>query len=230
MLVKSPSASDHISHLDECFRVLERHNMKLNPTICSLGIRSGKFLGFFITRRGIEVTPEQIRAFKNLPRPQNLKDIQKLTGKVAALTRFISRSSDNCLPLFDLLKGNKKFEWNEKCAEAFEKLKFYLSSSPIHLMPKDKEVLYLYMVVSDHAMSLVLIREEENIQRPVYYVSKTLLDAETRYPIIEKLALTLITSARKLQPYFQCHTISVVTTFPLKLVLSKPELFGRLAK
>ncbi|KAL5580705.1 hypothetical protein UlMin_013147 [Ulmus minor] len=79
-------------------------------------------------------------------------------------------------------------------------------------------------------MSTVLIREEEGKQSPVYYVSKALLDAETQYSQLEKLALALIIAARKLRPYFQCHPITVLTSFPLKNILHKLELSGRLTK
>ena len=76
----------------------------------------------------------------------------------------------------------------------------------------------------------MLVREEEAKQFPVYYVSKSLLDVETRYTQLENLALALVTAARKLRPYFQCHPIAVLTTYPLKSILHKPELSGRLTK
>lgn len=108
MLVKSLKANDHIKHLKEYFEVLEKHNMKLNPVKCSFGVGFGKFLSFLVTKRGIKMTPKQIKAFKNLPLSKILKDIQKLTCRVATLNRFISQSSDKCLLFFNLLKGNKK--------------------------------------------------------------------------------------------------------------------------
>ena len=77
---------------------------------------------------------------------------------------------------------------------------------------------------------LFIVREDQGKQSPIYYVSKSLLDAETRYPQLEKLALALIMASRKLRPYFQCHPIVVVTAFPLRNILHKHELSGRLAK
>ena len=88
----------------------------------------------------------------------------------------------------------------------------------------------LYLAVSEHAVSGVLVREEGRKQYPIYYVSKSLLDAETRYSHLEKLALALIIAARKLRPYFQAHPVVVVTSFPIKLVLHKTEVSGSLAK
>ncbi|KAL5549326.1 hypothetical protein UlMin_004557 [Ulmus minor] len=122
------------------------------------------------------------------------------------------------------------FEWTPACEEALHDLKRYLTSPPLLSKPKDGEQLYIYLAVSEGAVSAVLVREEEGKQFPVYYVSKSLLDAETRYTQLEKLALALVTAARKLRPYFQCHPITVYTTYPLKSILHKPELSGRLTK
>ncbi|KAK0573370.1 hypothetical protein LWI29_007156 [Acer saccharum] len=115
-----------------------------------------------------------------------------------------------------------------KCIK--DDLKTYLKSSPLLSKPKDNETLFIYLAVSDTAVSAVLVREEDNNQHPVYYVSKTLLDAETRYSRLEKLALALVVAARKLRPYFQCHSIKVLITYPLKNILHKPELSGQLTK
>jgi len=88
----------------------------------------------------------------------------------------------------------------------------------------------LYIAVSATAVSGVMIREERGEQKPIFYISKTLLDAESRYPLMEKLACAVVTSARKLRPYFQSHTIVVLTTFPLRTILHSPSQSGRLAK
>ena len=113
-------------------------------------------------------------------------------------------------------KASKKFKWTEKCEQAFQELKKYLGFPPLLSKPKSGEKLYLYLAVSKYMTSAALIREEENIQRPVYYISKRLLDVETRYLEMEKLALALIIASRKLRPYFHAHTIDVFTNFPLK--------------
>ena len=90
--------------------------------------------------------------------------------------------------------------------------------------------MFLYIVVSTTAVSGVLIREERGEQKPIFYISKTLLDAETQYPLMEKLAFAVVTSARKLRPHFQSHTITILTTFPLRTILHSPSQSGRLAK
>ncbi|KAK4848380.1 hypothetical protein QYF36_012250 [Acer negundo] len=223
-------AQQHIDHLRQLFDVLDKYGLKLNPTKCSFGVSSGKFLGYLVTHRGVEANPNQIRSIERIESPRCIKDVQKLTGHVAALNRFISKSSERCLPFFNTLRKNKAFEWNDNCEKVLQDLKTYLKSPPLLSKPKDNETLFVYLAVSDTAVSAILVREEENNQHPVYYVSKTLLDAETRYSRLEKLALALVVTTRKLRPYFQCHSIKVLTTYPLKNILHKPELSGRLTK
>ncbi|XP_070020136.1 uncharacterized protein [Nicotiana sylvestris] len=121
----------------------------------------------------------------------------------------------------DILTNKKEVQRN---------LKTYLSNPPLLAKLKAGEKLLIYLVVSEVAVSAVLVREEQGKQSPIYYVSKSLLDEETRYPQLEKLALALIMASRKLRPYFQCHPIVVVTTYPLRNILHKHELSGRLAK
>ena len=96
--------------------------------------------------------------------------------------------------------------------------------------PVEGEPLFLYLAVSEYAISGALIREEEKVQWPVYYISKRLVDAENRYPEMEKLALALVIASRKLRPYFHSHTIQVLTNYPLRQVLQKPDASGRLLK
>ena len=108
--------------------------------------------------------------------PKTTKQLQQLTGRLAALNRFISRSTDKCLPFFKILR--KAFEWSNECDEAFSQLKQYLASTPLLSRTVSGEVLYLYLVVSPTVISAALIREEKEVQKPVYFVSKALHGAE----------------------------------------------------
>ncbi|XP_024015214.1 uncharacterized protein LOC112088924 [Eutrema salsugineum] len=230
MLVKSLLAKDHVRHLQTCFEILDQYGMKLNPTNCTFGVTSGEFLGYIVTRRGIEANPKQITAILELPSPTTKREVQKLTGRIAALNRFIFRSTDKCLPFYQILRGNKHLEWNDDCEHAFKQLKEYLSTPPILAKPEDGETLYVYIAVSVSAVSSVLVREDRGEQKPIFYTSKALNDAESRYPTLEKLALAVVTLARKLRPYFQSHSITVLTDQPLRAILHNPSQSGRLAK
>ncbi|XP_059428507.1 uncharacterized protein LOC132162267 [Corylus avellana] len=226
VLVKSKLQMDHVTDLQEVFKTLERFKMKLNPTKCAFGVSSGKFLGYMVSSRGIEANPEKIQAVLDMQSLKNVKQVQQLTGRIAALNRFISRSTDKCLPFFKILR--KAFEWSEECEQAFEQLKRYLISPPLLSRAVPGEILYLYLAVSPTAVSAALIREEEGVQKPVYFISRALHGAEERYVQMEKLAFALVIASRKLRPYFQAHTINVLTKYSLKKVLRKLDLSGRL--
>ena len=115
-----------------------------------------------------------------------------------------------------------------ECEEAFQQLKVFHSTPPILSKSEVGKPIYLYISVTDYSLSSVLVQEEGKIQKPVYFVSRTLHGAEIRYQKIEKLALALITTARKLRPYFQTHQVIVRTNQPIRQVLQKPDLAGRM--
>ena len=187
MLVKSKVALDHVANLVDMFKILQAYRMKLNPLKCAFGVASGKFLEFMVNQRGIEANPEKIQAFLDMRSLSKTKEVQSLTARLAALNRFISKATDKCLPLFESLKGNKRFLWDEKYEQAFKALKEYLGKPPLFSKPTDGEPLFLYLAVSEYAILEALIREEEKVQWPVYYISKRLVDTETRYPEMDKL-------------------------------------------
>ena len=110
MVVKSKVVFEHVGDLGDILKILRKHKLRLNASKCSFGVGSGKFLGYMVTYRGIEVNPNQVKAINSLQPPQNPKEVQKLTRMTAALNRFISRSTDMCRPFFQLLNKWKRFE------------------------------------------------------------------------------------------------------------------------
>ena len=194
-----------------------------------LDMGSGKFLGYMVTHRGIEVNPDQIKVINDLKPPQNTKEVHKLTGMIAALNRFISRSADRCRPFYRLINKWKGFEWSEDCTATFQQLKEYLSRPPIMYSPTADEVQYAYITIAPHAVSSVLIQEDNGLQRPVYYVRKSLYEAEIRYSPLEKAILAVVHALQKLSHYFQAHTIVVLTQLPFKSVLRTADYTGRIA-
>ena len=230
MVVKSKVVFEHVEDLMNIFGILRKHKLHLNASKCSFGVSSEKFLGYMVTHRGIEVNPDQIKVINDLQAPRNLKEVQKLIGMTAALNRFISRSVERCRPFFCLLHKWQGFEWTEECAVAFQQLKEYLSRPPIMSSPEVDEVLFAYLAVVPHAVSFVLIREDNGVQRPVYYVSKSLHEAEVRYLSLEKAILAVVHATRKLSHYFQAHIVVILTQLPLKSILRSADYTGGIAK
>lgn len=133
---------------------------------------------------------------------------------------------------FKLLKSqhSKLINWGPEQDEAFRNIKEYFESVPMLSKPIPGEMLYLYLAASDTAMSSALIRKYDVVELPVYYVGKGYTLAQSRYQDLEKLALALIVIARKLQYYFQVHSITLFMNCLLRQVLQKPKTSGRLAK
>ena len=214
MLVKSRREDDHLENLKETFDTLRSYNMKLNPSKCAFGVTARKFLGFMVSQRGIDVNLDKIWAIMEMTPPRNIKELQCLNSKVAVLNRFISRAMDKCLPFFCTLKNS--FKWTAECQQVFENLKVYFSYPPLLSLSKLGEELFLYLAVSSAAVSAALVREKDRVQKLVYYTSRALRRAEERYPPMEKLVFALVTATRKLKPYFQAHTVVVLTDKPLR--------------
>ncbi|XP_057540552.1 uncharacterized protein LOC130818402 [Amaranthus tricolor] len=150
--------------------------------------------------------------------PTSVKEVQKLTGCIAALGRFLSKSADKCLPFFKTIK-QQKFEWTAEAEESFRQLKEHLSALPKLVSPINGEKLVLYVSVSEYSLSGVLVAEREKKQLPIYYVSHAFRGSEGNYCEVEKVIFAIVMASRKLKPYFQSNPIIVRTDQPLKKIL-----------
>ena len=231
MLIKSKERLDHANHLQQAFNLLITYGMKLNPTKCAFQVSTGRFLSFMMTQKGIEANPSQLKAILESPAPSSIKEVQQLISRLAALGRFISRFTDRLKPFFTTLRGANWAGWNEECDRAFTQIKQYLAEPPILASPDTDETLFVYLTVPDTAISVALFKEnEDGKQRPVFYVSKSLADAETRYSHLEQAALALRIAAKKLHPYFQARLIILLTDLPFRSIIHKLDLSGRMAR
>nr|CAN66354.1 hypothetical protein VITISV_004958 [Vitis vinifera] len=229
IVVKRKTREQHILHLQEVFYLLRKYGMKLNPSKCAFGVSAGKFLGFMVSQRGIEVSPDQVKAVMETPPPRNKKELQRLTDKLVALGRFIARFTDELRPFFLAIRKAGTHGWTDNCQNALERIKHCLMHPPILSSPIPNEKLYMYLAVSEWAINAVLFRcSSPKEQKPVYYVSRALADVETRYSKMELTALALRSAAQKLRPYFQAHPVIVLTDQPLRSILHKPDLTGRM--
>ncbi|XP_076910218.1 uncharacterized protein LOC143567786 [Bidens hawaiensis] len=219
--------------IEETIETLRSINMKLNPAKCSFGMEEGKFLGVVVIGNGFKANPDKVQAVSRMPSPLSLKEVQTLNGRFIALNRFRANHAAKSYPFVSTLKNCLKkayFKWTAEVEQAFQEVNKCLMELPTLTAPYEGEPLTLYLSASDIAVGAVLLMDRKNVQTPIYYVSRTLSDPETRYSMLEKLVLALFYAARRLRRYFQGHPINVLTGYKLKNVLSKPELSGRLEK
>ena len=144
--------------MEEVFHLLRKYDMKLNPSKCTFGVSVGKFLGFMVTQRGIEVNLDQIKVVIETSAQSSKKELQRLTGRLVALGHFIARFMDKLRPFFLMLKGADTIGWTEDCQSTFEEIKHYLTLPPILSSSQPDEQLYMYSAFFNWVVNAVLFR------------------------------------------------------------------------
>jgi hypothetical protein len=161
IVVASKNKEDHLADLTETFANMRDARLRLNPEKCVFGVRQGKILGYLVSHRGIEANPTKIQAIINMMPPQSTRDVQRLTSRLAALNRFISKSAKRSLPFLKMLRGAKDFAWGPEQAATFVSLKQHLSRLATLTSPDPSLPLLLYVAASPHAVSAALVQEQD---------------------------------------------------------------------
>lgn len=170
----------------------------MNPLKCAFGVTSGKFLGFVVRHRGIEIDPSKIKAILDMQPPKSLTQLRSFQGRLAYLRRFISNLSGRCQPFAALCKKDARFHWDEKCQNAFESIKQSFLTPPVLAAPIPRKPFILYTAALDSSLGALLAQtNEEGKENALYYLSRRLLPTEANSPPIEKHCLALIFAAQK---------------------------------
>jgi hypothetical protein len=208
----------------------------MNPNKCAFGVSAGEFLGFLVHEGGIEVGKKSMKAINEVVPPTNLKELQSLLCKINFVRRFISNLLQKVLPFSPLLKNKKdqKFIWSDKQQKAFDEIKRYMKEAPVLVPPQLNKPFKLYVAADTQTIGSALIQEFEGKARVVAYLSRKLLDPETRYSAAEKLCLCvyyLCTKFRHSTHYLLNVKCVVYSKFDvIKHMLSMTILNGRIGK
>ncbi|KAL0292484.1 UNVERIFIED_CONTAM: Transposon Tf2-12 polyprotein [Sesamum radiatum] len=201
-VVKTKKREEHLADLQIVFDRLRKYNLKMNPLKCAFGVTSRKFLGFIVRNRSIEINPAKVDAIQRIPPPRNLKELRSLQGNLAFIRRFISNLTGRCQPFNHLMKKDAPFQWDEGFQNAFESIKRHLLNLPVLGAPTPEKPLIL-----------------------------TLTENELKYTPVEKVCLALFYAIKKFRHYFEAYSIRLTSRAdPVKFVMSRPVLYGRLAK
>ena len=232
LVVKAMSHEEHLRHLKTVFDRLRQHSLKLNPLKCAFMVSSGKFLGFVVRHRGIEIDPSKIKAIQELPPPRNLKQLRSFQGRLAYIRRFIANLSGKIQPFTRLTKKDVPFQWDMSCQRAMERIKQYLLNPPVLSAPIPGKPLRLYTTALEGSLGALLAQEnEEGKENALYYLSRMLVGAEHAYSPVEKHCLALVFAVKKLRHYMLAHQVIFISKIDsLKYLMTRPMLTGRLAK
>jgi len=173
-----------------------------------------------------------VRAMRGMLPQRNLKELQGLQGHLASIRRFISNLAGYCHPFSHLMKKGAPFERDDSCQNAFDCINRYLSSPLVLGAPIPDKPLLLYIVAQEDSLEALCAQENsKGKERALYNLSRTLVGAKLNYSPIEKMCLALMFAVQKLRDYMQAHTVYVISKADLiKYILSRPVLYGRLAK
>ncbi|RVW44688.1 Retrovirus-related Pol polyprotein from transposon 297 [Vitis vinifera] len=197
MIVKSRDRSDHLAALERFFERIRQFRLRLNPKKCTFGVTSGKLLGYMVSERGIEVDPDKIRAILDMP----------------ARRRGQRERSEASWA-----------DFSTSCQRAFERIREYLLSPPVLAPPTPGRPLLLYLSVSDVALGCMLAQlDDSGKDRAIYYLSKRMLDYETRYVMIERYCLALVWATRRLRHYMTEYSVHLISRLdPLRYLFDRP--------
>ncbi|XP_015078307.1 uncharacterized protein LOC107022114 [Solanum pennellii] len=232
LVIKSRKKGDNLKDLRMVFELLRRYQLRMNPLKCAFEVTSGKFLGFIVRHRGIEIDQAKVDAISKMPEPRDIHEIKSLQGKLAYLRRFISNLAGRCQPFSHLMKKGAPFNWDQACSKAFESIKSYLAKHPVLAAPIPGKPLILYIATQERSVGALLAQENsEGKENAPYYLSSTMTPNELNYSPIEKLCLALVFLIQKMKHYFQAHVVRLISRAnPIKFVISKPVLSDRLAR
>ena len=207
LVVKVKNPFEHLVHLRQVFERCREHNLKMNPSKCAFGVSSGKFLGFLVHYRGIDLDPTKAEAITTFSPPTTLKELRSFVEKVSYLRRFIPGLTEILKPLIEQTRKGVTFVWCDQCQKAFKKIQMILVDPYTMVAPIPGKPLLLYIENTEQSLGALLAQEQERVEKPVYCISRLMKGLELRYSTAEKVCLSLAFVVTKFNHYFLGHRV-----------------------
>ena len=193
IVVKSRRREEHFHVLKKVFERCRAFKLKMNPLKCAFGMSSGKFLGFLVHSRGIDVDSAKATAIATMRPPATVKELKSFLGKVSYIRRFILGLASITSAFTKLLRKRQSFEWGETQQMAFKRLQQIMMNLTTVQAPVHRKPLLFYLATNSYAIGALIAQEDEGcVEQPVYYISRALNDAETRYPMAERVCRCML--------------------------------------
>ncbi|CAG2220461.1 unnamed protein product [Mytilus edulis] len=230
ILIFSETEEEHLGHIQQVFDRLRQHKLKLKLKKCNFLQNETNYLGFIISKDGLKPDPEKVKAIQGMKAPSNVREVRGLIGCLSYYRRFVPSFSKIAEPIVALTRKNKVFNWTTTCQEAFEKLRDELVKVPLLAYPDLNKPYVLYTDASDSCVGACLtqlqkspIEGENEVERPIYFLSHKLSDTQTRWSTIEKEAFAIHYALQKLNHYLYNAEFVIKTDHkPLKYILESP--------
>ena len=232
MIVKSRDRSHHLAALERFFERIKWFRLRQNPKKCTFGVTFGKLLGYIVSEKGIEADPDKIKVILDMPASRTEREIRGFLGILQYISRFITRLTDICELIFLFLRKSQPTTWDDQRQCAFERIREYMLSPPVLVPLTPSHPLLLYRLVSDIALGCMLAQlDNSGKERAIYYLSKRMLDYETRYVMIECYCLALVWVTRRLRHYMTEYSVYLISHLdPLRYLFDRPALVRHLMR
>ena len=232
VVIYSRNEETHRVHVEEVLAELEKHGLAVKESKCSFGLSEVKLLGFVVCAEGLKADPDKVAAIRDMAPPTDKKGVRRVLGSANYYHQLMVHYADVVAPLTNLTRKTVKFDWDEKCQEAWRKLKQLLLDCVVLKFPNPAKPYKLYTDASDYSLGAILVQADDNgVERPVHLISGRFSKAQLNYPTIEKEAYAVIYALIKLRPYLYGANFVIYTDHqPLKCLFTKEMKNSRIQR
>lgn len=228
ILIYSKTLEEHEQHVRQVLEVLRKEKLYAKESKCEFFRTEVEFLGHMVGRDGVRMMEDKVKAVADWPEPKNVRDVRAFLGTTGYYRKFVKDFSRIASPLSELTKETVKFSWGPTQQKAFVELKQAMQTGPVLVLPDSNLPFVVHTDASGFATGAVLQQDQGKGLQPIAFMSKKMIDAETRYPVHEQELLAIINSLSNWRHYLSGRKFTVKTDHKsLQYFKTQPMLSGR---